>query len=142
MGHTYLSSLEQSYQGATYYIQPILVRENKTRPITSGNLKFKNTDTIPFLESLTKRILPRMAKISRLPKGSRNTVINANIGDISDTLHARFPPIMCNKSACQNSRPLTGNNGPSQMGVVLQTKKMDLSLLELESTTLNLTKSP
>jgi len=28
------------------------------------------------------------------------------------------------------------------MGVVLQTKKMDLSLLELESTTLNSTKSP
>jgi hypothetical protein len=83
-----------------------------------------------------------MAKVSRLPKDLRNTVINANIGDISDTLHARFPPIMCNKSACQNSRPLTGNNGPSQMGVVLQIKKMDLSLLELESTTLNLTKSP
>jgi hypothetical protein len=28
------------------------------------------------------------------------------------------------------------------MGVVLQTKEMDLSLLELESTTLNPTKSP
>jgi hypothetical protein len=36
----------------------------------------------------------------------------------------------------------TGKNEPSQMGVVLQTKKMDLSLLELESTTLNSTKSP
>jgi len=28
------------------------------------------------------------------------------------------------------------------MGIALQTKKMDLSLLELESTTLNPTKSP
>jgi hypothetical protein len=32
-----------------------------------------------------------MAKICRLPKDSRNTVINANIGDISDTLHSRIP---------------------------------------------------
>ena len=31
---------------------------------------------------------------------------------------ARFPPIMYN-SACYNSRPLTGKNKPSQMGVVL-----------------------
>jgi hypothetical protein len=40
MGHTHLSSLEQSCQGATYYKHPILVIENKTRPITSGNLEF------------------------------------------------------------------------------------------------------
>ena len=32
-----------------------------------------------------------MAKICRLPKDSRNTVINANIGDISDTLHSQVP---------------------------------------------------
>jgi hypothetical protein len=38
MGHTNLSSLEQSCQGTTYYRQPISARENKTRPITSGNL--------------------------------------------------------------------------------------------------------
>jgi len=39
MGHTHLNNLEQSCQGATYHRQPILVRENKAKPITSGNLK-------------------------------------------------------------------------------------------------------
>ena len=32
-----------------------------------------------------------MAKICRLSKNSRNTVINANIGDISNTLHSQVP---------------------------------------------------
>ena len=32
-----------------------------------------------------------MAKTFRLPKDSKNTVINANIGDISDTLHSQIP---------------------------------------------------
>ena len=35
---------------------------------------------------------------------------------------------MYNKSACYNSRPLTGRNGPSQMGVALHAKKIDLSI--------------
>ena len=32
-----------------------------------------------------------MAKMCRLPKDSRNTVVNANIGNISDTLHSQVP---------------------------------------------------
>jgi hypothetical protein len=54
---------------------------------------FKNAGTIPrpFLEPPIKRILPRMAKMCRLPKDSRNIIINANIGDISDTLHIQVP---------------------------------------------------
>ena len=40
--YTYLrSNLQQRCHGATYYEQPILVRENKTRPITGGNLEFQ-----------------------------------------------------------------------------------------------------
>jgi hypothetical protein len=62
MGHTHPSSLEQSCQGATYYKQPILNRENKTRPITSGILKLLNAGTIPFLKPPTERILPVMVK--------------------------------------------------------------------------------
>ena len=77
MGHTHLSSLEQSCQGATYCKQPILIWENETRPITSGNLEFKTASTIPSLEPPTERILPKMAKIDKLPKESRNKVINA-----------------------------------------------------------------
>jgi hypothetical protein len=38
MEHMYPSGLEQSYQGATYYKQPILVKKIKTRPVTNGNL--------------------------------------------------------------------------------------------------------
>ena len=56
---------------------------------------YKNTGAIPFLESPTEpsaeRTLPRMAKICRFPKDSKNTVINANIGDISDTVHSQVP---------------------------------------------------
>jgi hypothetical protein len=52
--------------------------------------KFINAGTIPFFEPPTERILPRMAKICRLPKDSRNTVINANIGDTTDT-HSQVP---------------------------------------------------
>ena len=95
MGHAHLSSLEQSYQGATYYIQPILIRENKRIPITSGNLEFINTGTKTFLEPLTDQVPPILVqegycqewqKDCRLPKDSRNTIINANSGDISNTL--------------------------------------------------------
>ena len=32
-----------------------------------------------------------MAKIYRPPKDSRDTIINANIGDISDTVHSQSP---------------------------------------------------
>jgi len=32
-----------------------------------------------------------VVKICRLPKNSRNTVINANIGDISDIVHSQVP---------------------------------------------------
>jgi len=39
MGHMHLSSLKQSCQNATYYKQPIVVKEKKTRPITSSNLE-------------------------------------------------------------------------------------------------------
>ena len=83
-------------------IPPWLVRENKTRPITSGNLEFYKRRHHSLSEPSTERILPRMAKICRLPKDSRNTVINANIGGISDThIHtARSPFIMCIKSVC------------------------------------------
>ena len=91
MGHTHPSRQEQSCQGATYYKQPILNRENKTRPITSGILKLLNAGTIPFLDLPPDRIMPRMAKICRFPKDSKNTVINANIGDISDTVHSQVP---------------------------------------------------
>jgi hypothetical protein len=41
MGHLHPSNLEQSCKGATYYKQPIMVKGNKTKYITSGNLKFK-----------------------------------------------------------------------------------------------------
>jgi len=91
MGHTHPSILDQSCQGATYYKQPILVIKSKTRPITSGNMEIKNACTIRFLEPTTKRILPRTAKICRLPKDSRNTVINASNCDISDTIHSQVP---------------------------------------------------
>ena len=85
-----------------------------------------------------------MAKIYRLPKDSRNTVINANIGDTSDTLqlHIQVPSHHVQRMRLLELKAPTGKNWPSQMGVVLQTKKMDLSLLELESTTLNPTRSP
>jgi hypothetical protein len=43
-----LGSLEQSCQRATYYTQPILFRENKTRPITSGNLELKKSRNHTF----------------------------------------------------------------------------------------------
>ena len=48
---------------------------------------------------------------------------------------ARSPSIMYNKSAFWSLRPLTGKSGPSQMGVVFQTKKLGLGLLKLECTT-------
>jgi hypothetical protein len=35
------SNLELSCHGATYYEQPILIRENQIRPITGGNLEFQ-----------------------------------------------------------------------------------------------------
>ena len=54
-------------------------------------MDFKNAGTIPVVELPTQRILPRMAKLCRLPKDSRNTVVNANIGNISDTLHSQVP---------------------------------------------------
>jgi len=38
MGHTHLSSLEQSCQGAIFYKQLILGKK-ETRPVTSGNLE-------------------------------------------------------------------------------------------------------
>jgi hypothetical protein len=84
MGHTHPCNLEQSCQGANYYKQPISVRKYKTRPITSGNLEFQNTGTIPFVKPPTERLLPKMAKICRLPKNSRNTVINASIDDTTN----------------------------------------------------------
>jgi len=62
----------------------------------------KNAGTIPQLELPTERVLPRLANICRLPKdlGSTVQLINANIGNISDTLHGQVPPIMHNKSTC------------------------------------------
>jgi hypothetical protein len=45
----------------------------------------RNAGTIPFLKPPTERIPPRMAKTCRLPKDSRNTASNANIGDTTDT---------------------------------------------------------
>jgi hypothetical protein len=95
MGHVHPSSLEQSCQGATYYKQHILASKNKTIPITRGNLEFKQCRH--FFEPPTKRILPRMAKICRLPKDSRNTVINANIGDTTDT-HSQVLPSYTTKA--------------------------------------------
>jgi hypothetical protein len=92
-----------------------------------------------------------MAKVCRLPKDSRNTVINANIGSIYNTLHqywqhkqhiTRVPSHYVQQKRLLELRPLTGKSGPSQMGVVLQAKKMDLSQMQLKFTTLNPTKSP
>jgi len=98
--HAHPSSLEQSCQGATYHKRPILFRKIKARPIASGNLKFRIAGTIPYLEPPAERKLPRMAKICRLPKDSRNTLIYANIVDTSNTLHSLVPSHMYDKRAC------------------------------------------
>jgi len=69
--------------------------------------KIKNAGTILFLEPPsnleppTERVLSRTAKLCRLFKDLRNTLINANIDD-TKAIHytARSPLIMYNKSAC------------------------------------------
>ena len=88
MGHMHLSSLEQSCQGTTYYKQPILLRENKTRPITSSNLKTQASYL--FLNRQLKGYSQKRQKHVG-PKDSRNIVINANVGKTSDTLHSQVP---------------------------------------------------
>ena len=85
--HAHLSSLEQCCQGATYYKQSILVRKKDLSPEESGILNH----LLDFLEPPTKRMLQRVAKICRLHKDSRNTIINACISDRSDTLHIQVP---------------------------------------------------
>ena len=78
-----------------------------------------------------------MAKICRLPKDSTNTIINANIGDISDTVHSQASPITVQQKRLLELKAPNWKEWAFTDGVVLQTKKMDLSLLELESITLN-----
>jgi len=56
-----------------------------------------------------------MAKICRLPKDSRNTVINANIGDTSDTLqlHIQVPSHHVQRMRLLELKAPTGKNWPS-----------------------------
>jgi hypothetical protein len=81
--HAHPSSLEQSGQAEH------LITNNRSwikkvtqdlspesRILETSMQNFRNTGTTPFLELPTKRILPRLAKICRLPKDLRNTVIN------------------------------------------------------------------
>jgi hypothetical protein len=139
-----------------------------------------NTGTAPFLKPPTERIRPKLAKICRHPKNSRNTVINANIGNTSNTLHIQVPSHHVQQKRLLEHKALNWKQWafiygykswvrklyykwvrvywglpygcPMGVvlkwvwelgtGVVLQIKKMGLSLLELESSTFNPTNLP
>jgi hypothetical protein len=84
-----------------------------------------------------------MAKIYRPPKDSRDTIINANIGDISDTVHSQSPFHHVQQKRLlelkfPNWKEWAFTDGP----IVLRIKNFDLSLLELECTTLKPAKPP
>jgi hypothetical protein len=83
-----------------------------------------------------------MAKICRLPKDTRNTVINANIGDISDTVHSQVPSPHVQQKRLLELKAPNWKEWAFTDGSLLQTKKVDLSQLELNYTTLNSTESP
>jgi len=79
----------------------------------------------PFFTPPTERKLARMAKICRLPKGSRNTIINANIGDTTNT-HSQDPDQHIQQKCLLELKALTGKSGPPHMAAVLQRKKMNV----------------
>ena len=100
MGNTHPSILVVWYKAAREQLitnNPSWLEKTKQDLSPAAIWNFKNAGTIPFLEPPTERILPKMAKICRLPKDSRNTVINANFGNIrqhkatSDTVLSQVP---------------------------------------------------
>ena len=83
-----------------------------------------------------------MAKKSKRPKDSRNTVIDANIGHISDTHGQVSSHHVQQQKRLQELNTLNWKEWVVTDGICYTNKEMDLSLLVLGSTTLNPTKSP
>ena len=149
MGHAHPRSLEQSCQGGIYYKQPILIGENKIwltyHQRQSGFIKTQ----APYLflnhqlNHQLKGHCQEWQKYVGSPK-TQGTQLSMQIKatSISDTLHSQVPSHHVQQKRLLELEASNWKEWAFTDGPILQTKKMDLILLELEFTTRTPTKSP